>query len=63
MRIIDAHTHIFPSKIAFKASESIGNFYGIPMHYVYRQSLEANIVWYVPLRFPLHRWKPLTISL
>ncbi|MBR3039149.1 MAG: amidohydrolase [Lachnospiraceae bacterium] len=32
MRIIDAHTHIFPSKIAFKASESIGNFYGIPMH-------------------------------
>ena len=32
MRIIDAHTHIFPTKIAFKASESIGNFYGIPMH-------------------------------
>jgi len=32
MRIIDAHAHIFPAKIAFKASESIGNFYGIPMH-------------------------------
>ncbi len=32
MRIIDAHTHIFPTKIAMKASESIGNFYGIPMH-------------------------------
>ena len=32
MRIIDAHTHIFPTKIATKASESIGNFYGIPMH-------------------------------
>ena len=32
MKIIDAHTHIFPTKIAFKASESIGNFYGIPMH-------------------------------
>ena len=32
MRIIDAHTHIFPTKIAVKASESIGNFYGIPMH-------------------------------
>ena len=32
MRIIDAHAHIFPTKIAVKASESIGNFYGIPMH-------------------------------
>ena len=32
MKIIDAHTHIFPTKIATKASESIGNFYGIPMH-------------------------------
>lgn len=32
MRIIDAHTHIFPTKIATKASESIGHFYGIPMH-------------------------------
>lgn len=32
MRIIDAHTHIFPTKIAVKASQSIGNFYGIPMH-------------------------------
>jgi len=32
MRIIDAHTHIFPVKIATKASESIGNFYGIGMN-------------------------------
>ncbi|MCQ2517933.1 MAG: amidohydrolase [Lachnospiraceae bacterium] len=31
MRIIDAHAHIFPGKIAVKASESIGNFYGIEM--------------------------------
>ncbi len=31
MRIIDAHAHIFPTKIAVKASESIGDFYGIPM--------------------------------
>lgn len=31
MRIIDAHAHIFPAKIAVKASESIGNFYDIPM--------------------------------
>jgi len=29
--IIDAHTHIFPDKIAVKASENIGGFYGIPM--------------------------------
>lgn len=32
MRIIDAHAHIFPTKIAVKASESIGDFYGIPMN-------------------------------
>ncbi|MCR5847375.1 MAG: amidohydrolase [Lachnospiraceae bacterium] len=32
MKIIDAHAHIFPTKIAFKASESIGDFYGIPMN-------------------------------
>ncbi len=32
MKIIDAHTHIFPTPIASKASESIGHFYDIPMH-------------------------------
>ena len=31
MKIADAHTHIFPSKIAVKASKSIGDFYGINM--------------------------------
>lgn len=31
-KIIDGHTHIFPDKIAVKASESIGHFYGIPMY-------------------------------
>ena len=30
--IIDAHTHIFPDKIAEKASVNIGKFYGIPMN-------------------------------
>lgn len=30
-KIIDAHTHIFPEKIATKAAASIGYFYGIPM--------------------------------
>ena len=29
--IIDAHTHIFPEKIADKAVASIGNFYDLPM--------------------------------
>lgn len=29
--IFDAHTHIFPSKIAEKATQSIGSFYKIPM--------------------------------
>lgn len=30
-KIIDAHTHIFPHKIAEKAVKSIGEFYDIPM--------------------------------
>lgn len=30
-KIIDAHAHIFPDKIAVKASDSIGAFYGIDM--------------------------------
>lgn len=32
MRVIDAHAHIFPDKIAIKASESIGDFYNLPMY-------------------------------
>lgn len=32
-KIIDAHTHIFPEKIAVKASKNIGHFYDIPMRY------------------------------
>ena len=31
-KIIDAHCHIYPDKIAQKAAESTGNFYGIEMH-------------------------------
>lgn len=31
-RIIDAHTHIFPEKIAAKAVSSIGSFYDLTMH-------------------------------
>lgn len=29
MKIIDAHTHVFPDKIAERSSESIGHFYGL----------------------------------
>lgn len=32
MKIIDAHCHIFPEKIAAKASDSIGSFYEFPMY-------------------------------
>ena len=32
MQIIDAHTHIFPTAIASKATRSIGNFYDLEMH-------------------------------
>lgn len=31
-KIADAHTHIFPPKIAEKAATAIGSFYGIDMH-------------------------------
>lgn len=31
MKVIDIHAHIYPQKIAEKASETIGNFYDIPM--------------------------------
>lgn len=31
MYIIDAHAHIFPAKIAQKAVNNIGSFYGLPM--------------------------------
>lgn len=31
LKIIDAHAHIFPFKIAEKAVQNIGSFYGIPM--------------------------------
>ena len=31
--IIDAHCHIYPDKIAEKASQNTGNFYDIPMRY------------------------------
>ena len=34
MEIIDAHAHIYPEKIAEKASRAVGDFYGIPMEYV-----------------------------
>lgn len=33
MKIIDSHAHIFPDKIADKASHSVGAFYDIPMNY------------------------------
>jgi hypothetical protein len=33
LEIIDIHAHIFPDKIAAKASDSIGKFYDIPMRH------------------------------
>ena len=32
--IIDAHAHIFPAKIAEKATVNIGHFYDLPMSYI-----------------------------
>ncbi len=34
MKIADAHAHIFPDKIAEKASQAIGEFYEIPMCHI-----------------------------
>lgn len=34
MFIVDAHAHIFPAKIALKATESVGKFYDVGMRYV-----------------------------
>lgn len=31
MLIVDAHTHVYPDKIAFRAVKGIGDFYDIPM--------------------------------
>lgn len=32
-RIIDAHTHIYPDKIAEKAGDAIGSFYNVPIYH------------------------------
>ena len=45
-KIIDAHTHIFPHAIAAKATENIGNFYGVKMQeigepYALSESMKA----------------------
>lgn len=32
-KIVDCHCHVYPDKIAAKASESIGRFYSAPMRY------------------------------
>ena len=33
-RVADAHAHIYPGKIAEKATDSVGQFYHIPMQNV-----------------------------
>lgn len=33
-QVVDAHAHIYPGKIAEKATASVGAFYGIPMQHV-----------------------------
>lgn len=31
MAVVDAHVHLYPDKIAHRAAESVGRFYGLPM--------------------------------
>lgn len=40
-KVIDAHTHIFPNKIATKAVGAIGDFYNIPMQ---KQGLSRDLI-------------------
>jgi len=43
MHIIDFHAHIYPEKIALKASKTIGEFYGVPVvwHGLVEELLES----------------------
>ena len=53
MAIVDIHTHVFPDKIAERASEGIASFYDIPVLYdgklstLYQQGSRAGITHYV----------------
>lgn len=53
MAIVDIHTHVFPDKIAERASEGIASFYDIPVLYdgklgtLYQQGGKAGITHYV----------------
>jgi len=48
--VIDAHTHVFPDKIARKASESIGQFYGIGMRFDGRVDTLVKLSDHCPIR-------------
>ena len=47
MAIVDVHTHIYPDKIAQKATESVGLFYDIPM-----EAHEGTVATLLELRAP-----------
>lgn len=53
MKILDAHVHIYPDKIADKASKAISDFYGYPMDYngnveqLLREGKDAGITHYL----------------
>ena len=40
MKVMDCHCHIFPGKIAEKASENVGDFYGVSPMYSYHPTGE-----------------------
>ena len=45
MAIVDVHTHVYPDKISQKATESVGQFYNIPM-----EALEGSVSRLMALR-------------
>lgn len=57
-KIVNAHCHIYPEKIASKAVIGIKDFYDLDMSlngklddlYVTEMRLESPITWYIPLQ-------------
>ena len=51
MPVIDAHSHIYPDKIACKASSAVGDFYGVDMNA--KNASASSTTWKVRSTAPL----------
>ena len=68
MRIIDCHCHVYPDKIAERASQNTGEFYGLPVRYDGRISTlrqmgaEANIDAHLIFSVATHRGQATSVN-